>query len=301
MSPFETDALAAPLRAGMSPDVFSRLRAVIYEHTGIYFHESKQYLVESRVSERMRRIGIRDFDAYCDVLCRQHTEREMPLLLNSVTVNETSFFRHQAQFDVISEEILPEIVEVRRCGRQRCIRLWSAGCATGEEAYSLALLCLETLAPRYPEFQFSVLGTDINTDVLDTARSGAYGDYAVRHVPEDMLRRYFDVDGPCFRIRPEVREIVEFKQHNLMDDVAPLSPHSADFILCANVLIYFDVASRRLAVEHLNCNLTADGRLMLGFSESLHGVTESMTPVRLRRLTAYQNPDSPNSARRPIS
>lgn len=288
MSKSEAAILTQPVRAGMSHDVFTRLRTVIYEKTGIYFHDSKQYLVESRVGQRMRALGISDFENYWDLLYHRRADRELPLLLNSITINETSFFRNQAQFDAIADVVVPDIIAKKCGGSDRTICLWSAGCATGEEAYTLAVLCLHRLRLRYPAFQFSIIGTDINTEVLASARLGEYRDYAVRNVPEEILEKYFEMDGGSYRVTHEVRNLVEFKQHNLMDAVSPLSSGRADVILCANVLIYFDLAARRRAVEHLNQHLADEGRLMVGFSESLLGVTDLMTPVRLRRATVYR-------------
>ena len=278
-------------RAGslnLTIDQFEKVRGYIYGRTGIFFQERKKYLLESRLGQRMRSVGVADFDQYYDSLDNDRLPSEVSRLLNAVTINETYFFRNPSQFEVLVHEIIPNIVERKRAGGDRTITMWSAGCSTGDEPYTLAILIAEHLKHRYPEFQFSLLGTDINTEVLEYAARAVYGSYAVRNVPRHLLTKYFTQEGAVHALRPEIRNSVRLRRHNLIDTTGPTTPESVDVVLCANVLIYFDIAARRQAVQILHGSLRNGGVLLLGFSESLNGVTDDFRPLRYSRMVAYR-------------
>lgn len=272
----------------LSTEMFGQLRAYIYEKTGIYFQDNKLYLLESRVGQRLRALGMRDFSAYFNYVRNGGTFRELPLLINAVTINETYFFRNTSQFEVLEADILPALIEQRRHEGTRRIRLWSAACSTGDEPYSLAIMVRERLLPRYRDVSFEIIGTDINTDVLDVARRGVYGPYAVRNVPPSQLARYFDIDEERYTLRPDVRDMVTFRQVNLVDRAAMMRMRDVDVVLCANVLIYFDQPARQQAVASFYGSLNAGGYLLVGFSETLYGVTQAFRPVRFNKTIAYQ-------------
>ena len=272
----------------LTRDQFEKVRGFIYGRSGIFFQERKKYLLESRLGQRMRTLGLADFDEYYDSLDKDRVSPEFARLLNAVTINETYFFRNPAQFEVLIHEIIPQIIERKRAAGEKTFTLWSAGCSTGDEVYSLAILFEEYLRPRYPEFQFSLLGTDINTEVLDRAARAVYGSYAVRNVPRHLLTKYFTREGVEHALRPAIRSRVRFHRHNLIDATGPVSPGSVDVIICANVLIYFDIAARRQAVLTMHGSLRRSGVLLLGFSESLNGVTDDFSPLRYSRMVAYR-------------
>ena len=209
-------------------------------------------------------------------------------LVNAVTINETFFFRNVPKFDLLEKELIPEIIALRAKEGKRQVRIWSAACSTGDEPYTIALLVKDRLQPRYPNVRFEIVGTDINTDVLEKARAGIYGDYAVRNVPPPVMRKHFKEDGARYRLNPEVCRMVRFHNINLSERVAMTRMRGIDIVLCANVLIYFDNQAKQRVVSSIYNNLNAGGFLLVGFSETLYGVTQSFQPVRFDKTIAYK-------------
>ncbi|QXD16051.1 protein-glutamate O-methyltransferase CheR [Rhodocaloribacter litoris] len=278
---------AASGKAELPDPLFEQFRRFIYEQTGIYFQDNKKYLLESRVGRRLTATGTPDYQAYFHYLLNGGAATELPELINAVTINETFFFRTPPQFEIIEEHIIPELV-AQRTGPAPTLRLWSAACSTGDEPYSLALIVRDRLQARYPRVRFEIYGTDINTEVLETARAGSYGPRAVRNVPPPMLSRYFTVERDHYTLKPEVRETVRFAYLNLFDRNAVATMRNIDLILCANVLIYFDNKSKQQVVSSLYNSLNKGGYLLVGFSETLYGVTQAFQPVRFDKTIAYK-------------
>lgn len=279
-------------RASMPAQVFEALRRLVYDETGIFFQDNKQYLLESRVGRRMRELGLESYDQYL-ALVRRGTAAvpELTQLFNCVTINETYFFRNTAQFEVIENDLLPALAAAREQSGTRRVRIWSAACSTGDEPYTLAMLIRERLAPRFPSVRFEIVGTDLNTDVLATAQRGHFGEYAVRNVPQPFLRKYFRQDGDTYVLDDAIRQMVTFRSLNLSDRRGMQAMRGFDVILCANVLIYFDDASKQQVVAGLYNSLSPDGYLLVGFSETLYGVTQAFRPVRYSKTIAYQKVD----------
>ena len=275
-------------RSELGEATFTRLRGLIYDRTGIYFQDNKRYLLESRIGKRLTTLGLPDYDAYLAYVQNGGMQRELPQLFNAITINETFFFRHTPQIDALEEEILPELIRQKERDGNRLVRIWSAACSTGDEPYTLALLIRERLQPRYPRTRFEIVGTDLNTEVLDTARAGVYGPYAVRTTPPVYLNRYFRRQGDQYELLPEIRDMVRFKQLNLMDRAGMQAMRNFDVILCANVLIYFDTESKQQVVSALYNSLNPGGHLLIGFSETLYGVTQALQPVRFAKTIAYR-------------
>lgn len=275
-------------KSSMTDDLFQRLRTFIYDHTGIYFQDNKRYLLESRVNRRIQALKLPDYDAYLRYLTQHIGRDELPRLYDEITINETYFFRNTDQFNVLEQTILPDLAEARLKNGPRRIRIWSAAASTGDEPYTLALIIKERIQPRYPGIRFEIVGTDINTQVLDVARAGIYGSYAVRNIPPAYLQRYFKQQGERYHLAPEISRMVTFKRLNLMDRSGMALMRSFDVILCANVLIYFDTHSKQQVVASLYTSLNPDGFLMLGFSETLYGITQAFQPVRFEKTIAYQ-------------
>lgn len=281
---------AAPARgrSELSAELFEQFRDFIYRETGIYFQDHKKYLLESRVGRRVATLGQPDYRAYFDHLRSIGARTEMPHLINAITINETFFFRNPAQFDALEADVLPDLIARRMQDGSRRLRIWSAACSTGDEPYTLALMLRERLAPRHPQMRFEVIGTDINTEVLDTARAGVYGPYAVRNIPPNYLRSYFTQDGDAYTLSPEIRRMVTFKRLNLMDRMGMQMMRGIDLILCANVLIYFDEDSKKQVISSFYNSLNPGGYLLVGFSETLYGVTQAFQPVRYAKTIAYK-------------
>lgn len=271
----------------LSSDAFHAIRSVIHDFCGIYFEDNKQYLLESRVFLRMQAVRVRSTDEYLRLLHGDGEGGELSALVNAVTNNETYFFRHPAHLKLLAESIIPEIIRRKtEVGIPR-VRIWSAACSSGDEAYSLAILVREKLQPRFPRAMIEIVATDIDTNVLQSARRARYSDYAVRNVPPEYLDRYFTLEDGRFILDRTVREMVRFKQLNLLDKGSMQRMNAFDIILCANVLIYFDVSARRHVLDLLHQSLDPGGYLFVGFSETLYGMSERFVPVRHDRSMFY--------------
>jgi chemotaxis protein methyltransferase CheR len=208
-------------------------------------------------------------------------------LLNEITIGETSFFRNQPQLDGIRSLVLPRAMEAKSRMYMRHLRIWSAGCSTGEEPYTLAIILLEESRTRLRGWTFEVLATDLNEHSLATAEAGFYGEYSVRNLEKPLREKYFRCTGTRHEVNPEVRAKVRFNRLNLSDDAAMMTMQDVDIILCCNVLIYFDLASKKRVIRHFHSSLHQHGYLLLGHSESLFGISNEFQLVHLPSSTAY--------------
>ncbi|WP_448665064.1 CheR family methyltransferase [Sphingomonas sp. CJ20] len=254
----------------MSRRHFTQLAAYIYETAGIKMPDSKKTMLEGRLRRRMRALSLPSLDAYCDhVFAEGGLEAEALYLLNAVTTNKTDFFREPAHFDYLERVILPAYAA---SGVER-LRVWSAACSTGPEPYTIAMV-LDDFASRTGGPSYGILATDIDTEVLETARLGIYPAEAVEPVPTTLLRKYVafarDAQRSDVRIVPALRSAVGFARLNLMDDRYPVGA-AMDMIFCRNVLIYFDKPTQQRVVSRLVDCLAPGGYLFLGHSESIAG------------------------------
>ncbi|MFP4528658.1 MAG: CheR family methyltransferase [Candidatus Kapaibacterium sp.] len=289
-TPAAGDQLSAqrPESKTMSEDTFVKLRDVIYKKCGIYYTESKKYLLEGRISKRLIARKLGSFEEYIGYLDSPGGRQELNDLFEAITINETYFFRAQQQFEAFENIIVPEILKPRMQAPNPVLRLWSAAASTGEEAYTLAMLVLEKLKPQYPRVQFQILASDINNAVLNTARKGIYKEYSVRNVPEPYMKKYFRQSGSTYILSDEVKKMVKFLNINLYDAYAMRTISSCDVIFCCNVLIYFDVPSKQQVISHLYDSLNQGGYLFIGYSESLHGISKAFKLVHLPKAMAYK-------------
>jgi chemotaxis protein methyltransferase CheR len=273
----------------LSDETFTLLRDFIYLKTGIFFPEKKKYLIEGRLAKRLQLLKVNQFEDYLYLLkYGQQKESEFESLCNIVTINETSFFRNEAQMNAFQQKLAGEIIDAKRSQGARTLRLWSAACSSGEEPYTLAMLYLEHLKPRYPGLQIEIVGTDINTAVVEMARTAEYSHYAIRSLPEVYVKKYFDNYNGLFRLRPEVKDLVRFEYINLIDHHAMRQMTHFDFIFCSNVLIYFDLKSKIQVVGDLYDNLNRGGYLFIGSSEMLHRISSAFKIVSFPKTTVYK-------------
>ncbi len=264
----------------ISDNEFCKLRDFIYSVCGIYFHVNKKYFLDNRVSRRMAAVNCKVAGDYIDLL-RSGTQgrEELKRLLDEVTTNETCFFRNAAQLKAFELHLLPELIKVKEKIGCRKLRIWSAGSSSGEEAYTLAMLLLENRTTLLKEWSFDIVGTDINERILAQAREGVYSPYSVRNVPEMYRRKYFTKVADQFVLAPEIKKYVTFSNVNLYDDSKMLFLKTFDFIVCANVLIYFDNSAKCKIVQHFYNNLQPYGYFFIGQAESLHGVNDRFKPI----------------------
>ena len=274
----------------MSDNEFEILRDFIYSVCGIYFHASKKYFLESRVLRRMGKTGSSSATDYLKLLKSSPAgKEEMKSLFDEVTTNETCFFRNLPQLTALEQQLLPQIVESKLKMGFRKLRIWSAGSSSGEEAYTLAMVLLEKRLTLMKDWIIEIVGTDINETVLALAREGIYNNYSVRNTPDYYRKKYFTADNTGqFVLSPEVKKLVTFSHLNLYDDNKMIFMKSFDFIFCANVLIYFDIAAKSKVVQHFYNNLQPYGYFFVGQSESLHGVNDKFKTVHFPGGFAYK-------------
>jgi chemotaxis protein methyltransferase CheR len=273
--------------------LFGEFRSVIYRHSGIFFEDNKRYLLESRLMQRMQAVGLSSFDAYRKYLMSPAGSSELHALTNAVTINETFFFRHPAHLELLEKRLLPELARIRAGNLAPRVRIWSAACSSGDEPYSIALLIRDRVQPLFPRIVFEIVATDIDSSVLATAQQATYAPYAVRNVPPHLLDRYFERNGDRFVLDPRIRDMVRFRQMNLTDDLAMQSMRGFDVVLCANVLIYFDIAAKRRTLNNIHNAMNTDGYLFIGFSETLFGVADAFVAERHDKILVYRRADQP--------
>jgi chemotaxis protein methyltransferase CheR len=266
------------------------IRDLIYEHCGIYFEEDSLYLLKRRLQPRLQALALADLAEYYRYLraaAPDSRRTELEEIVERVTTNETYFFRESYQLNAFREEILPSLHQRRPRGTR--LSIWSAGCSSGEEAYTIAILILES--GLFSEWDVRVFGNDISRRVLQTARRGLYGRPSFRATDPRLQRRYFrEVDGK-HQVRDEVRTLVRFGQINLLDESMVALVSDVDVIFCRNVLIYFDKASRKRVIDTLHRKLAPGGFLLLGHSESLSNVSTSFELVHLKHDMVYRKPE----------
>jgi len=283
----------APGRPGAPVDpVFRQIRDLVYKVCGIFQLEEKLYLMADACGRRMKQVGARTPREYWDLLTA-HASREAELrqLLNEVTIGETCLFRSQPQIDALRKVILPELVQEKNKQVVKRLRIWSAGCSTGEEPYTLAMNMLEESDHLLKDWTIEILATDLNDRSVETAKAGIYGDYALRCTSEYFRRKYFTPAGEKkLEVRPEVKKLIAFSRLNLQDDSRMLFMKGMDLIFCCNVLIYFDGPSKGKVVNHYYSNLNFGGYFFLGTSESLLNLNDHFRLVHFPGTIAYWKP-----------
>ncbi len=269
---------------------FRRFRDLVHRHSGIYLEESKLDSLRISLVTRATRLGFTTFGEYYEALDRD--EHEFNELLNLVTINETSFFRFPAQFDALRDRVLPEIMASRPADK-RDLRIWSAGCSTGEEPYSISMLTLD-MALAASGWNPQILGTDVSTKALGRARAGVYGRRAMMNVPPDVIDRHFELTPTGdYRVRPRVRSQVDFGYQNLIKEPYPLSLMcNWDIIFCRNVTIYFRIESTRRVVRNFYDSLNDGGYLFIGHSETLTSISDDFEAVETGGVFLYRKAPS---------
>jgi chemotaxis protein methyltransferase CheR len=269
---------------------YLKIRDLIYRISGIYHSEQKLYLLISSCGRRMTSSGVATPSAYLDRLTtRADRDSELRLLLDEITIGETYMFRHPAQLDAMSTVILPAVMKSKTALGLKRLRVWSAGCSTGEEPYTLAMFLLEE--KQLAGWSFEILATDLNTRSVEASKAGIYGDYALRNVTDAQRRKYFrDTGKNKLEVNDLLRSHVRVDRVNLSDDSKMVFLKGIDVIFCCNVLIYFDIASKKRVVQHFYTNLLPGGYFFLGHAESLYQVDEAFKLVHFPGTTAYWKP-----------
>ncbi len=275
--------------AQMTDETFRLLRDFIYEHSGIYFSDNKKAQLENRLSLRLRANNLPDFDKYYYMLKYDpQASKELRALFDSVTTNETSFFRSPPQIQAFQEKALPEIMQRRIEKGEKVLRLWSAGCSTGDEPYTMGIVMKEVLADTLKEWDIKIFASDISEKALKSARASAYNEYTLRSVPPEIKRKYFLQSGSQFTVCDEIRMLVELQYLNFNDTNRVKLMRGFDIIFCRNVLIYFDDDAKKRFVAQLYDNLNPGGYLFIGHSESLHNISRAFKLVHFPGALGYK-------------
>jgi chemotaxis protein methyltransferase CheR len=278
--------------APVTEEDFRKLAEFLYRRTGMVFTESKRYYVERRIAERMAATSSVTFSDYFAFL-RSEVRDEVEHLINAFTVNETYFYREDHQLECLTKDLLRE--RIREKTRGEGIRIWSAPCSTGEEPYSIAIWLLENW-PEADSFDIEIVGSDIDTRVLDAARGGIFGKRALMKLPLPLVAKYFSqLDEERWIILDDLRQSVRFSHVNIVETRETRPQGRFDVIFCRNVLIYFDDESRRIAAENLYDNLLPGGYICLGHTESMSRISPLFEVCRYSDAIVHRKPQEKRS------
>jgi chemotaxis protein methyltransferase CheR len=272
----------------MTLEEFLMFRDFIHEKSGIYFPENKMYLVQNRLEKRMAELSMKSVRDYFYHVKYDVSQKEFNRLMVLMTTNETSFYRNEPQLMCFSDEVLPLIVQEKMQLRgNKTLRIWSAGCSTGEEPYTLAILIMERLR-SLAGWNVEIIANDISEDVLQKARVGSYSGITMRNVPPDMLSRYFIKSGDNYVVKPDVKAMVKFSQINLNEPHKVAQMTHMDAVFCRNVMIYFSDEVKKQIVRGFFNALSPGGYLYIGHSETLHGISKAFKLVYFKNALVYR-------------
>ncbi len=264
---------------------FLLLRDYVNQRTGLFFEDKKKYLFDMRVDKRVKEVSCDTASEYYRILKFGLRVGELDNLVNLLTTNETYFFRNLPQLQTFSDEVLPELIRHKNDTHKE-FNIWSAGCSTGEEPYTLAMLVRDKLKDLQ-NWNIQILATDIDREALEECRKGIYGSRSIKDVPPQYLMTHFTYSNGFFMVKPEVRRMVNFGYLNLIDKIKMTTFRDMDIIFCRNVLIYFDLDSARQVVNGFYDSLKPGGYIFLGHSESMSRLSAAFKLVRLKNGTVY--------------
>jgi chemotaxis protein methyltransferase CheR len=265
---------------------FEMFRNLIYNESGIHFTVTNRSILEGRLRDRLRGNGVATPKLYFDQISKN--KDELKGFLDSITTNLTRFFRNQPHFDALEKYIVPELVKLKKPSGDTKIKIWSAGCSSGEEPYTIAMLLSEILPPP---FKFEIIASDLSLKMLMTAKEGFYDQNHVVGIPDKYLPKYFDKVDNGYRVKADVKAKIRFDYHNLNNESAL---RGMDIVFCRNVLIYFDEAAQTAVVNRFWDSMAEHAFLFIGHSESLFGMDTKFTFIKTQWTTFYgKNVKSP--------
>lgn len=267
---------------------FADLRDFIYSQCGIYIADNRKYLLENRLGNRLKELNLKNFDEYYKFLRFDVGKAsEMKKLFEVITTNETSFYRNPPQLKVFQDQVLTEVLDdCRKAGKK--LRIWSAGCSTGEEPYTISMIINEMLKSEISRWDVKITANDLSERVLESARKGVYNDYTLRSTPKEVAKRYFDTENGTNKIKPSVKKLVSFGQINLKDRLQVKRVERSQIVFCRNVIIYFDDPMKKHVINSYYDNLLPGGYLIIGHSESLHNITRAFKPIHFPGAIIYK-------------
>lgn len=262
---------------------FRLIRDLIHENTGIFLKEEKLYFLESRIDMRCREVNCDTVQDYYRFLKYDSTGEELRQLIELITVNETYFFRDAPQLKAFAQEALPQVVAKKVQQNDTTLRMWCAGCSSGEEAYTLAILASEVVK----NIRCEIIATDINQKVLDIAKKGIYNGRSLKDMPIPYLTKYFKKIDEGYLVDDSLKAMINFWTLNLIDKVRMKLIYNIDFIFCRNVLIYFSEAQAKQVVNYFYDSLNKGGYIFFGHAESMHLLSGAFRLVKFRELIGY--------------
>jgi len=274
----------------LTVDEFETLSDFVYRKTGIRFESKKMYFITKRIQKRMEVQGIETVPDYIRLLRFSDPNGiEFQYLTESLTINETYFFRDFCQLQSFSENCLEEVCEAKLRRNDHTFRIWSAACSTGEEPYTLAIIMMEMLED-WRAWDIEIMASDIDRIALGSARRGVYSQRSIRDVPAEYLKRYFINGNGTYQVNNQVKQMVKFEQLNLGDKDALRDHLGFDFVFCRNLMIYFDDKSRKQLVDQFYVSLKSGGYIFLGSSESVGRITTAFRLKRMGNSLVYSKP-----------
>ena len=262
------------------PQEFKDISSFIYERTGIDIPERKKYLLETRLGSRLKELNLSSFGEYYRLLRFDASrDKELELLCEKVTTNETYFFRDPRQLDSFREHILEDVIARQMQAGKKELNIWSAGCSSGEEPYTLGIILHEVLKLTIIGWRVTITANDISRAMLAKAEQGLYNEYSLRSTPKEIIARYFTKEPAGYRIHPKVKKLVSFGHVNLNDPLSVKKVPRSHIVFCRNVIIYFDDEMKKKVVNFFYDNLHPGGYLVLGHSESIFKLTKVFKPA----------------------
>jgi len=271
------------LKIPLSDTTFKNIRDYIYEKSGIYISDTKKYLIENRLSRILQEKNLNNFEEYFKLIKFNTNGNELTRLFDAVTTNETYFFRESHQLTTLVDDVLPKILTTKTGSKK--LKVWSAACSTGEEPYTVSMMLMEK---RLAASSFEIHASDISEGVLASAKRAIYNSYSVRNIPDTYMKKYFAPISQNFNLNAKVKNTVNFRKLNLIENRNFKSIRDIDVIFCRNVLIYFDTKAKQKVVSNLYDSLNPGGYLIIGSSESLHNITRAFRPSVINKVILYQ-------------
>ncbi len=272
----------------LHPLDFEILREIIHEKSGIYFQDNKRPALESRVLPRLKALSITCFEDYIAYATHPANYREILRLIDCVTPIHSRFFNGQTQFACIADQIIPSIVKQKKAAGARKIKIWCTACATGEEAFSLAMIFMSSPMAYDPDISLEIIGSDINTEALYIAECGQYDEKAISAIPEAYQEAYVRKTPAGYKLADQILDMVTFKRINLSDRTDMMRMHEIDFVLCANVLYLLSPDVKQNLLQAIYNCLNDEGYLMLGTNETLFGLPHPFLEIQTDSVRVYQ-------------
>jgi len=271
----------------LSEELYDKFVKLIYKRTGLYYEENKRYFVQKRIEKRAELLEMETLNEYYILLKFDEDSSEFYRLINDLTVNETYFFRDFPQLRNFAEDVLPVITKEKEAKKK--IKIWCAACSTGEEPYTLSIILQEMLEAS-EKWEIQILASDINTEVIQSAKIGLYENRAVKDVPPEYLEKYFTKRHDKYLVNLNVKKYVSYKRINLMDENDMRNVNGCDVIFCRNCLIYFDDESRKNVLANFYESLNPGGFMFLGHSESVGRISSAYKVKKIGDTITYSRP-----------